>query len=222
MTAAARTRRRLRTAVALAAVPVVLVGLLVWMVSGSDASSRSPDGATSTSAPAGPTSAPTPSGPTSTGAQSADPDPVTPQPTGSPVDANELPPLLPVVALDEIASVDQVAVSMESIEAIDGQGVGPGNVAGPALRVTLRIENRGSSDVTVDDVSVNLFHGPELTPASPLDDPSRSPFRGTLAPGDTAEGSYVFSVPTGARDQVTVEVGYRAGASRAQFSGSAA
>jgi hypothetical protein len=64
-----------------------------------------------------------------------------------------------------------------------------------------------------------MFYGSDETPASPLDDPSQAPFQGTVAPGETADGVYVFSVPAGERDSVTVEVGYTAGAPLLHFSG---
>jgi hypothetical protein len=70
-------------------------------------------------------------------------------------------------------------------------------------------------------VSVSLTSGPDGTPASPLDDPSRAPFAGTVDPGEDAEGVYVFTVPEGDRDVVTLTVGYRAGAPFLVFTGAA-
>jgi hypothetical protein len=47
-------------------------------------------------------------------------------------------------------------------------------------------------------------------PASPLDDPSAAPFAGTVAPGEHADGVYVFTIPEEDRGSVTVSVGYQA------------
>jgi hypothetical protein len=71
-------------------------------------------------------------------------------------------------------------------------------------------------------VAVDLSHGAEQMPAPSLDDASVVPFTGTLQPGETVEGVYVFRVPTESRDTVTVSVGHRPGAPYAVFTGSAA
>jgi hypothetical protein len=142
-----------------------------------------------------------------------------PEQTG-PVNADEPPPNLPAVSLDASSdSGDGVSARLSSIEAIDGRAVGPGNVSGPALRVTVRIENGTSAAISLDEASINMFYGAELTPASPLEDASRAPLTGTLAPGESVEGVYVFSVPDAEREQITVEVGHRAGAPLMIFAG---
>ena len=64
-----------------------------------------------------------------------------------------------------------------------------------------------------------MSYGADRTPASPLDDPSRRPFCGMVAAGESADGVYVFSVPADARDSVTIEVGYQAGAPLLLFTG---
>jgi hypothetical protein len=164
-------------------------------------------GATDPSAPSSDTAAPA-GGPPASAA-----DPVT--------IAQELPPDLPAVALEEPVPVDGLTIEVASIEGIDGQATGPGNIAGPAVRVTVRVTNDSSADVSLDAVVVNLFHGPEATPASPLEDPSQEPFSGTLRPGASADGVYVFTLATGDRDSVTVQVGHAPGASYAVFTGAA-
>ncbi|TKJ18785.1 hypothetical protein [Blastococcus sp. CCUG 61487] len=149
------------------------------------------------------------------------PDPAAPVDPGTPApaDPDAEVPALPAVALDQSVAVDEVTASITLIEEIDGTATGPGDVAGPALRITVRIVNETDADVPLDGISVNAFHGEERTPAPPLGDPSRSPFAGVLAPTDTAEGVYVFRVPVDRRHLVTVEVGYKAGAPLAVFSG---
>jgi len=64
-----------------------------------------------------------------------------------------------------------------------------------------------------------MSYGADRTPASPLDDPSRQPFAGMVQPGESGEGIYVFSVPDDARDSVTIDVGYQAGAPLLLFTG---
>src|SRR3712207_8997076 len=62
------------------------------------------------------------------------------------------------------------------------------SIAGPALRVTVRVENGTAEPVALGGVAVNLAYGPDRTPASPLDDSSRRPFATMVEPGQSAEG----------------------------------
>ncbi|MDP9429301.1 MAG: hypothetical protein M3Q47_10705 [Actinomycetota bacterium] len=129
-----------------------------------------------------------------------------------PVGADEPPPSRAPVALDEPAEDSGISARIVRVEAVEGAGTGPGNVAGPALRVTLRLDNGAAEPLDLGGVTVDLAWGAELSPASPVEDPSAVPLSGTLAPSDSAEGSYVFGVPDDERDDVTVSVAYRAGA----------
>lgn len=150
------------------------------------------------------------------------PPPLDGDPAVSAGDPAELPPSLAAVALDDSATVgDGVTGALESVEAVDGTATGPGNVAGPALRVTVRLENGTAEPVALDGAVVTLDHGADRTPASPLDDPAAAPFAGVLQPGDSAVGVYVFTVAEDARESVTVSVGYRPGAPYLVFTGAA-
>jgi hypothetical protein len=205
------TRRRLALAAGAAVLVAALVAVLL-LVTGND------DG----SAPAAPGSAAPSTSPAEATAAEAPAATPAPEVTGQAQDPEELPPALPAVALDAPGPVgDGVVITLASIEAIHGSAQGPGNVAGPALRVTVRITNGSDSDVALDGVAVNLSYGAEATPASPLDDASQRPFTGGVPRGEEAEGVYVFSVPAGARESVTVDVGYRPGAPRVLFTGRA-
>lgn len=208
-------RRRLLLAAA-ALVLAALVALVLVLTSGDDDAGDRP-GAQSTAAPtAAPEDEPSLDGP------EIPAPPVESAPAGQTAPASERPPNLPAVALDAPAETgDGVTGSLVSVEAVDGTGVGRGNIAGPALRVTVRLTNGTAEAVALDGVAVELTHGADAVPASPLDDPSRAPFDGSLAPGATAEGVYVFSVPADDRRIVSVSVGYRAGAPFLVFSGSA-
>lgn len=148
--------------------------------------------------------------------------PVVPEPPLPSGDPGQLPPSLPAVAFDqEAAGEDGVTARVVSLDAVRGTAEGPGNIAGPALRVTVRLANGAAEPVDLGLVSVTMSSGAEATPASPLDDPSRAPFSGMLEPGGTAEGVYFFSVPEGDRDIITLTVGHRAGAPFLVFSGAA-
>jgi hypothetical protein len=207
------TRRR-RLVLAVAAAVLVAVVALGWVLT-----TRGDDGDGSTAAD--------PSGAVATSGAPVDetiaPLPPTPTPTGPTEDVDEPPVALAEVPLDAPAAVGNgIVATIASIEAIDGTAVGPGNIAGPALRVTVRIENGTAEDVSLDGVAVNMSYGADRAPASPLDDPSQVPFTGMVSTGAAGEGVYVFSVPTDARDLITLEVGYQAGAPLLLFTGSAA
>lgn len=211
--AAPSSRRRLLLALA-AVVLVALVAVSVLVRGDDEDPGGSAAAATQSSTPATETE---PSlGSTDPGAQ-ATPPAEDPQPV-----VDELPPSLPAVPLDQPAAAgDGITATVASVEAIDGTGQGRGNVSGPALRVTVRITNGTDDTADLGGVAVDLTHGSGAVPASPLDDPSQAPFSGSLEPGDTAEGVYVFSVPQDDRDTVTVSVGHRAGAPFMVFTGSA-
>jgi hypothetical protein len=198
--------RRRRIVAVVAAVLVVVLVVLVVALRDSSGSADEAGSSSSTTSAATDTSMPAPL--------------PTPTPTGPPVVVDEPPPALPEVPLDAAAAVGNgIVATLPRIEAIEGTAVGPGNIAGPALRVTVRIENGTAERVSLEGVAVNMSYGPDRTPASPLDDPSRRPFGGLLAAGNSADGIYVFSVPADARDSVHIEVGYQAGAPLLLFTG---
>jgi hypothetical protein len=225
----ARHRLFLGGVVVLLALGLVVLGLVADGPdeAGSTGAAATPTAASSSGPPAGTssgtatsTSEPLPSAPVTP--EPLSPAPVTPEPTGPTSDVDEPPPSLPVVALDDEAAVGNgITAEVVSLDAITGTGTGPGNVAGPALRVTVQISNGTAAPVSLDEVVVDLTYGADLTPASPLDDPSTAPFTGTVEPQGNREGVYVFTVPEDQRDAVTVSVGYQAGAPFLVFSGSA-
>ncbi|MGZ8750598.1 MAG: hypothetical protein ACXWYP_06935 [Pseudonocardia sp.] len=197
-------RRRLLYAAIAAVLVIALVALILVLNRDNDPDAGS--AASTTSAVATDTSVPAPL--------------PTPTPTGPTEVVDQPPPALPEVPLDAEAAVGNgIVATLPQIEAIEGSAVGPGNIAGPALRVTVRIANGTAEGVPLEGVAVNMYYGTDRTPASPLDDPSRRPFGGMVAAGDSADAIYVFSVPADARDSVTIEVGYQAGAPLLLFTG---
>lgn len=213
-------RGPLLAAASLALVVLMVVTAVLLRSSDDDDARRAADG------PAAPTATPeesaVPSGePSAEPTDAGDLGAIPAEPAGEVESTDELPPAMPPVALDAGADLGGgLVVAIADVESIQGTARGPGNVAGPALRVRVRITNGTQEPVSVDAVAVNLYSGPDDDPASPLDDPSQRPFRGSVPAGDRAEGTYVFSIPVEARDRVTVEVGPAPGAPRLIFTGS--
>lgn len=180
-------------AVALVVAVIVAIGVATGWGSGASPSpgGSSPDPTSSGSAPTPSASAPS----------SADPDDDEgDSETSAPRET------APPVALDEAAEpADGLRVSLTSIESFTGSVSVPGEVAGPALEVTVEVENRGKSAALTDTLIVNVYYGPDRTPANILVRP-RTDLPLSVPAGKTAEGVYAFSVPENARGQILVEV----------------
>lgn len=114
-----------------------------------------------------------------------------------------------------------VSVSVPKVESVTGKPEGVGEIAGPALRFTLRLDNDTSKAIALGSVVVNAYYGADETPAPSLSGPGAKPFGSTVAAGKTATGVYVFSVPKKGRSDVTVEFSYSTDVSTVVFSGPA-
>ena len=128
----------------------------------------------------------------------------------------------PPVGIDEVADAGTgMAFRLEQLEAVDGEANGPGEIAGPAVRVTVVATNDSPSPVLLEGVVVDLTYGAENTSAAPLSGPGALRFSGEVAPGASATGVYVFEVPVDQRGVVSVIVGYAAAVSPVVFQGEA-
>ncbi|WP_419818319.1 hypothetical protein [Glaciibacter flavus] len=107
------------------------------------------------------------------------------------------------------------------MESVEGKAVLPGEVAGPAVRYTIQIDNEGSDPLDLTFTTVTAFLGDAMSPALQLTQPDGAPFAGVLQPGQSAAGVYIFRVPTDQRSDVTVNVAYRVGSPAAVFQGAA-
>lgn len=193
---------------------LVAVGLIVWIVfavvtsrSGAVGPQPSPG---STDAVA--TASPSPNATTS----------ATPEPSDSaePPASGPLPPERPAVPLDGDAADDSgVTVSLAEIESVSGEASAPGEISGPAIRVTVKIENASDEALPLRYAAVNAYHGAERTPAPPIMQPGGEPFFGTIDAGDSATAVYLFSIPSDAQKNVTIAVDYQPGESTVIFTG---
>lgn len=122
---------------------------------------------------------------------------------------------------EKVSPVEGVEVQVKKIESVKGDAQGPGEIAGPAIRVDIEVSNDSDGEVSMDLALMNVYYGKDKTPASTLSGPGAAPLAGRIAAGDTATGAYVFSVPEDQRDQLTVEFSYSTDVPTVIFSGRA-
>ncbi|MEU2350288.1 hypothetical protein [Modestobacter sp. NPDC049651] len=223
-----RSRRKLGAALAAAVVVAVAVVLALTLPGDGDSGARragtsaaaATTSAAGTTGPAAASSSAAPGSPSAAPAAATSTAPTATPASGEPGSADFSPATLAPVPLDAaVTAGDGVVVSLPEVVGVQGTANGPGNVAGPAVRVSVRVENRTGEDLDLGAIATTLTYGADATPASPLDDPAQWPLAGTLADGESATGVYVFTVPADARDAVTVVVGPRADAPLLVFTG---
>lgn len=97
-----------------------------------------------------------------------------------------------------------------AVTPIQVQNQQPGDIAGPALSVVVAITNAGKAAFPGNAVGVIASYD-NGQPASPVLDNGYAPIAGVVAPGQTATGTYPFSVPPASDSSVLVEVSYASG-----------
>jgi hypothetical protein len=124
--------------------------------------------------------------------------------------------------LDDTATpASGIEVQVSDVESVQGVAQGPGEIAGPAVRVSVEVKNKSDEEVAMDLALVNVYYGSDKTPATALSGPGLAPLTGSIPPGKSATGAYVFSVPEDEREQLTVEFSYSTDAPTVIFSGKA-
>lgn len=111
-----------------------------------------------------------------------------------------------------------VTVTLAALESITTTAELPGEIAGPGVAVTVRVVNAGSGAIDLSNVVVDLQDAAG-TPAIPMSASPAAPFSGSLAPGATADGVYVFTLPATYTGPATVSVTYTVDAPVVVFTG---
>lgn len=147
-----------------------------------------------------------------------------PAPSGGRVDqtvAPSRPPKSVDADLDEPAKAsDDVTVQIAKVASIKAKAQGPGEVGGPAVAITIKIENDGSKAFDTSLLSVNVTDAKGL-PGSGMIGPPAKWIKGSVKPGGQAQGVYVFSVPERNRNPIEVSVSVNPGMPTVVFSGKA-
>jgi hypothetical protein len=121
------------------------------------------------------------------------------------------------VALDETADVGgDVSARVDSVEPLSVEAKTPGEIAGPAVAVTITITNDGKDAIDVAAAMVSLVDAADVLGQPTTSDPYR-PFDGSIQPGSSAQAVYVFLLAKDAQSAFDVSVQYRAGTTVAHF-----
>lgn len=200
-----------------------LAALAVLMLAGCDADPGPSAGSSSSAAPsASPSSGATASGPQAT--TSAAPQVTAPVPPPTPGSVDETASVTamqtqPPVALDDESELGGgVSVSISKIEKLQVEAKGPGEIAGPGIRLTVAVSNDSSGPLDAGGVAVDLRDAAGV-PATPIFSSGDDPLKGELAAGATGSGEYLFTIPPEQRDPVTVYVTVAGGTPVAAFQG---
>jgi hypothetical protein len=110
----------------------------------------------------------------------------------------------PVPASATVDYGNGVTVTIPGFESIRTTAEGPGEIAGPGVKITVKITNGTAAAIDLSAVIVDLADSsPNQSPAIGMTTSPAAPFTGSLAPGQSANGVYVFTYP---QDWVTPAV----------------
>lgn len=190
-------------AVATGAALSVVLGVLVTACGGSDGTTSDPTdrppvstaAVTSSGASSG-----SPTGTAATGNPSTSTSvPTSPAPSGA---ASTRPP----VGLDGTGVFRAgLTATVTAIEPLTATAALPGEIAGPAVRLTVAVQNGLGTAIDLGNVTVDLQDAAAAS-ATPLSGNGARPLTGSLAPGASTTGVYVFSLAADDRDGVTLYV----------------
>ncbi len=126
-----------------------------------------------------------------------------------------------IAAEAPVAIVGALKADVTDMKAVQGAAHVPGEIAGPAVRFTVRITNGTADAVDLSKTVVTAYYGADKTPANELTGSGAHTFPATLKPGHTATGAFVFTIPTAERGTVQVSVDTSVANPVVAFSGSA-
>lgn len=179
---------------------LLLIGGIIWALNRGD---DSPSEKNAGTPDPGSTTAPTPTPKKSGGATPGGPSPSSGQPSGSPSTTRKP----QHVRLNEQGQAAKgIDLRIAKIESVKGESHIPGEVSGPALRLTVEVTNQRDRAVPIGSALANFYYGKDRKPATSLLKPGSKWFPKRVAANGTATGVYVFSVPKNDRDVLALEV----------------
>lgn len=142
--------------------------------------------------------------------------------TGSLEEVEEPAPAAPIarpVGLDGVAEFgDGVTARLAGIEAVDVEAALPGEISGPAVRVTVELTNGSAEALSLDNVAV-VVQDPAGVPVPSVASPDEKGFSGSLEAGASATGTYTFSLDPVDRGEARLTIKYAADAPTVVFTG---
>ncbi|MET3811359.1 hypothetical protein [Arthrobacter sp. UYEF3] len=127
-----------------------------------------------------------------------------------------------VVALNATAVLKSGArVRIEKMEAVQGEATGPGEVAGPALRFQVTVDNPTSVALPTANPVLALAYGAALTPGLQLGGPGATRLPDAVNAHGSASAVYVFNVAADQREKVLILVNFGVAEDVLAFEGAA-
>lgn len=127
----------------------------------------------------------------------------------------------PVPASQTASFGGNVTATITSLKSITAKATLPGEIAGPAVAVSVKLVNASAKSVNTSSAVVNLFYGSAKTPGSPVSSAPGHPFPASVGKGKTMSAVYVFDVPKADQPQLVIYFSYTPGAPAVQFTGAA-
>lgn len=141
-------------------------------------------------------------------------------PTPTPGTTETAAPSAPVeVGIDETAKpAAGIVARVAKLESVQGVG-DPGETSGPAIRVTVVIDNESKEALSLAGATVNMSYGPDDKPAPPVSKPGVIMFPTSVEAGGQATGAYVFTIPVSERNQIRITLDLSATVPMVVFTG---
>ena len=196
---------RLRTRSSRAAATLLVAGSLAACSASDPAPDRSPGPTASTPAVTAAPTGPASTAPTETAETAETAAPPTPGDVESTVEAKPIESRKPVRLDTPSATGTGLAAKLLEVRAVDAKAQLPGEVAGPALALTLEVRNEGRKAADLSAVVVNVTDS-AAAPGTEMSAEPAQPFRGSVGAGKSVRAVYVFTVPKDKRDPITVTV----------------
>lgn len=124
---------------------------------------------------------------------------------------------VPLEATVPVGTAANMKIKELSLTKAEAEGIG--QVAGPAVLITVTVENRGKKALDLSHTELLAFAGAELTPLTPLTDPRASSFEPKLAAGGNATATYLFALPEAKPGEITLRFSTGNGENIQQLSG---
>lgn len=107
---------------------------------------------------------------------------------------------------DPVQIEQDVLVEVTNVDGIEVKAIGPGDIAGPGIKVGVRVTNKAATDVDLAGISVTAQYGD--APATPVTPDGEEQLSTALPQGKSATGTYLFRNPDDTSADLTIRVEY--------------